>query len=160
MTALRLGPQVDDLKGIARLAMAAPLARFLSIGIVSTLAHAVLYLLLAGPLGAALGNATALAATAVANTAANRRLTFGVQGREHMLRDQARGGVVFLVALAMTTGALAVLHAVDPAPARGLQLTVLIVANLAATVTRYVALRTWVFARGRREATHTLKGTA
>lgn len=50
----------------------------------------------------------------------------------------------------MTTGALAMLHAVDAAPPRALELAVLVVANLCATGMRFVALRTWVFARGRR----------
>ena len=47
--------------------------------------------LLHGALGAAGANAVALAITAVANTAANRRLTFGVRGREGLVRHHARG---------------------------------------------------------------------
>jgi hypothetical protein len=35
-------------------------------------------------------------------------------------------------------------------PPRALELAVLVVAGTAATVTRYVALRSWVFARARR----------
>src|SRR4051794_23301685 len=46
----------EDLRGIARLAAAAPLARFLAIGLASTLAFAVLFLVLRGPLGAAGAN--------------------------------------------------------------------------------------------------------
>ena len=42
------------------------------------------------------------------------------------------------------------LHGLDSAPARALELGVLVAATLTATVTRYVALRTWVFAHGRR----------
>ena len=42
------------------------------------------------------------------------------------------------------------LHGLDDAPARWLELAVLVAASLAATVTRYVALRTWVFTRRRR----------
>ena len=37
-------------------------------------------------------NAAALALTAVGNTAANRRLTFGVRGREGLVRQHVRGG--------------------------------------------------------------------
>jgi len=51
---------------------------------------------------------------------------------------------------ALTSGALAVLHGLDRTPARGVELAVLVAASAAATVTRYVALRTWVFARGPR----------
>jgi hypothetical protein len=54
--------------------------------------------------------------------------------------------VVFLIALGLTGGALAVLQGLDPHPARLLEVTVLVVASAFATVSRYVALRTWVFA--------------
>src|SRR6476469_6707965 len=56
--------------------------RFAAIGIVSTLAYLVLFFLLRMGTGAQAANFLALAITAVANTAANRRLTFGVRGRE------------------------------------------------------------------------------
>src|SRR5439155_13572201 len=76
---------LDDLRGVARLVAAAPVARFLGVGAASTLAYALLFLLLHGALGAAGANALALGLTAVANTAANRRLTFGVRGRRGVL---------------------------------------------------------------------------
>ncbi len=138
---------IADLKGVARLLAGGPMARFLGIGVVSTLAYAVLFLALRPLLGAGGANAAALAITAVANTAANRRLTFGVRGREHLVRHHVRGAVVFVLTLALTNGALAVLHGLEAAPHHALELTVLIAASLTATVTRYVALRTWVFAR-------------
>ena len=53
---------------------------FCAIGVVSTLAYAVLYALLRGAVAAPAANAIALVVTAVGNTAANRRLTFGVRG--------------------------------------------------------------------------------
>jgi hypothetical protein len=53
---------------------------------------------------------------------------------------------VFVLTLGLTTGALAVLHGLDASPARGIELAVLVVASTAATITRFVALRTWVFA--------------
>jgi putative flippase GtrA len=140
----------EDLKGIARLAAARPVARFMGVGVVSTLAFALLYLLLRGPLGATGANALALAITAIANTAANRLLTFGVRGRRHLVRQHIMGAVVYLLTLGLTTGALAVLHDLQASPPRAVELAVLIVSGAAATVTRYVALRTWVFARARR----------
>ena len=106
--------------------------------------------MLRAPLGAAGANALALALTAVGNTAANRRLTFGVRGRAGLLRQHALGAVVFVLTLGLTSGALAVLHGIDATPARPLELAVLIAASAAATVTRYVALRTWVFAGAER----------
>ena len=110
-----------DLRGVARLAMATPVARFAAIGVVSTLAYALLFLLLAGALGSAAASAVALALTAVGNTAANRRLTFGIRGREGLFRQQLAGLLVFLLALALTNGALGVLHDLDRHPPRLLE---------------------------------------
>jgi putative flippase GtrA len=47
---------------------------------------------------------------------------------------------------------MAVLRGLDPSAPRPLEVTVLIAASICATVTRYVALRTWVFARHHRTA--------
>ena len=141
---------LDDLRGVARLMADTSVARFMGVGVVSTVAYALLFLLLRGSLGAAGANALALALTAVGNTAANRRLTFGIQGRAQLVRHHVRGALVFILTLALTNGALLVLHGIDSAAARPVELAVLVVASLAATVTRYVALRTWVFTHGRR----------
>ena len=143
---------VDDLRGVARLMAGAPIARFAAVGVVSTVAHALLFLMLRGLLGAVGANALALALTAIGNTAANRRFTFRVRGRAGLLRHHLRGGLVFALTLALTNCALLVLHGVDPTPARAVELAVLVAANLAATVTRYVAMRTWVFTQRRRSA--------
>jgi len=138
---------LGDLRGVARLLVQAPLARFMMIGVVSTIAYAGLYLLLRVWLSPGVSNALALAMTAVANTQANRHFTFGVRGREGLLRHHAAGALVYLVALAITGGALDALLAIDPSPARAVEVTVLVIASVLATVSRYVALRTWVFAR-------------
>jgi putative flippase GtrA len=136
----------EDLKGVARLAAAAPVARFAAVGTASTIAYALLFLLLRGALGPGGANALALALTAVGNTAANRRLTFGVHGRAGLVRHHVMGAAVFFITLGLTAGALGVLHGVAPHAPKGVELAVLLVAGLAATVTRYVALKTRVFA--------------
>src|SRR5215208_1667304 len=143
---------LDDVRGVARLAAAATLVRFLGIGVVSTLAFALLFLLLHGPLGAAGANAAALGITAIANTAANRRLTFRVRGRRDLARHHLRGAAVFVLTLALSNGALGLLHGIDATPPRAVELTVLVLGSALATVTRYVALKTWVFARRHRGA--------
>jgi len=120
------------------------LVRFGAVGIASTLAYLVLYLLMHPAVGAQGANALALLLTAVANTAANRRLTFGVTGRAEQVRHHVQGLAVFGVGLALTSGSLALLHA-GTEPARGLELTVLVAANLAATLLRFLLLRRWVF---------------
>src|SRR3954447_4990822 len=111
---------LTDLRGVARLLADGPVVRFVGIGVVSTIAYAFLFVLAHPLLGAAGANAAALALTAVGNTAANRRLTFGLRGRAGLVRHHVRGAVVFVLTLALTTGALGVLKAVDPSPARRL----------------------------------------
>ena len=73
-----------------------------------------------------------------------------MRGRADMVRHHVRGAVVFVLTLALTSGALLVLHGIDATPPRAVELAVLVVAGFAATVTRYVAFRTWVFTRRRR----------
>ncbi|MGB7981349.1 MAG: bifunctional glycosyltransferase family 2/GtrA family protein [Candidatus Nanopelagicales bacterium] len=131
------------------------LVRFALIGLVSTLAYAVLYWVLRGPLSAQGANAVALLLTAVGNTAANRWLTFAVRGRAGRLRHQAQGLVVFMVGLAVTSGSLALLGAVDPEAAHGVELVVLTVANVVATLVRFLMYRAWVFGGQRAPATPT-----
>lgn len=123
------------------------LVRFAAVGVASTLAYLVLYLLLRGPLGAQGANFAALLLTALANTAANRRLTFGVRGPTDRFRHQVQGLVVFGVGLALTSASLAVLHAGAPDAARWTELTVLVLANVTATLVRFLLFRSWVFPR-------------
>ena len=63
-------------------------------------------------------NLIALLLTAIGNTAANRRFTFGVGGRGNVARHHVEGLIVFGIALAITSGALGVLHAVVAEPHR------------------------------------------
>ena len=122
-------------------------ALFAVIGVFSTVAYAVLFLLLRSLLSPFLANATALVATAVANTAANRRFTFGVRGRTHALWHQVQGLAIFAVGLGVTSGSLWLLGAVAGSPGPFTEMIVLTLANLFVTVMRFVAMRFWVFAR-------------
>jgi glycosyltransferase involved in cell wall biosynthesis/putative flippase GtrA len=124
------------------------IAGFSVIGVASTLAYIVLYLLLRNVMPAQAANALSLLVTAVANTAANRRLTFGIRGRSHAARHQVKGLITFAAGLALTSGALAGLHAAAAAPSRGAEVSVLVAANLVATALRFLLYRTWVFGRG------------
>jgi putative flippase GtrA len=121
------------------------LPRFLAIGAASTAAYVLLYLLFRGFAGAQAANLAALLLTAVGNTAANRRLTFGVRGRAGAARHQFRGLIAFGAGLLLTSGALALLHAASPSPGRGTEVVVLVAANLAATLVRFALYRSWVF---------------
>ncbi|MEH1167311.1 glycosyltransferase [Micromonospora sp. CPCC 205539] len=128
------------------------LIRFAAVGVASTLAYLLLFVATRGVLGAQPANLLALLVTAVANTAANRRLTFGITGRRHAGRHHAQGLLAFALGLALTSGSLAVLHVVDAEPTRPVELTVLVAANLAATVLRFVLLRLGMHHRRDQEA--------
>ncbi|MEV6815030.1 dolichyl-phosphate beta-glucosyltransferase [Micromonospora sp. NPDC051296] len=116
------------------------LVRFAAVGVASTCAYLLLFTLTRGALGAQPANLLALLLTAVGNTAANRRLTFGITGRRHAGRHHLQGLLAFALGLALTSGSLAALHAVTD-PGRAVELAVLVAANLAATVLRFVLLR-------------------
>lgn len=131
---------------------------FGAIGVASTLAYAALYLLLRGSMDAAAANAVALVVTAVGNTAANRRLTFGVRGRASMVRDQVAGLVAFGIALLLTSTSIAALDLVAPDAGRTVELVVLVGANAASTATRFVLLRSWI-SRARRDTSATIPGS-
>jgi len=127
--------------------MTRQVVRFAAVGVISTLAYLMLFILLRPLAGAQIANFLALAITAVANTTANRRLTFGVRGREDVVRHQFQGFGVFLLGLAITSGSLVVLHGMSPEPSNLVEITVLVIANLFATVVRFLLLRSWVFRR-------------
>ncbi|WP_374102603.1 glycosyltransferase [Micromonospora sp. D93] len=134
-------PPGQALRGQVPVGLPRQLVRFAAVGVASTLAYLLLFVATRGLLGAQPANLLALLVTAVANTAANRRLTFGISGRRHAARHHAQGLLAFALGLALTSGALAVLHAVSAVPARPVELAVLVAANLAATVLRFVLLR-------------------
>src|ERR1700759_1597152 len=132
---------LTDLRGVLRLGLGRPVGPFLAIVVVPTLRYAIIYLLLRGALGADAANALALALTAVANTQANRRFTFRIRGRTGLVRQHAQGAAVYLIALGLTAGALAVLQGLDRRPAVWLEVAVLVLASTVGTARRYGALR-------------------
>ncbi|WP_396454713.1 glycosyltransferase, partial [Actinomadura sp.] len=145
---------LDDLRGMARVArrmltgaFRAPAARpapalpagmgrqmpaFAAIGAASTLAQVALFAALRTVMGPLWANAVSLTATTIGNTAANRRFTFGVTGARRAARHQLQGGAAFLLALALSTGGLAALHAAAPGASRAVEAAALVTANAAA----------------------------
>ena len=125
------------------------LARFAAIGVVSTAAYVGLYAALRNVWPAGAANAVALLITAVGNTAANRRMTFEVRGREGLARHHAAGIIALAAALALTSGSLGILDAIAPHRGRLAEIAVLVAANAAATLVRFVLLRTAIAGPGR-----------
>jgi putative flippase GtrA len=136
------------------------IARFTVIGVASTIAYIVLFLLLRGVMPAQAANVISLLVTAVANTAANRRVTFGISGRSNAARHQFKGLIAFGIGLALTAGSLAALTAGSAHPSRVTEVCVLIAANLVATVLRFVLYRRWVFGGPKRQADREPAGLA
>jgi putative flippase GtrA len=137
------------LKPAARPGFFGQVLRFGVVGVASTIAYALFYLLFQLVASAQVANFAALLVTAIANTAANRRITFGVRGQEGLLGHHVRGLIVFGLAWGLTAGSLVLLEVVSPGAGATIQLAVLTVANLIATVLRFVLLRAWVFRRRR-----------
>ena len=121
------------------------LSSFAVIGVACTLAYLGLYLVLRQASPAVLANAIALLVTAIANTAANRRFTFGVIGSRDALKHQVEGGIAFLIGLVLSTLTLAVTHLVAPGASHLVELGALVGANALSTVVRFLLMRVWVF---------------
>jgi putative flippase GtrA len=150
------GDALDGVRG--RLLETAPpgltrqLCSFAAIGAACTLAYALLYVLLRPVAPSPVANAIALLLTAVANTAANRRFTFGVRGAGGLASDHLGGLVAFALALVCTNLSLTFLLALRPGADRTTELAVLLVAGAVATVARFALLRALIFERRRRFA--------
>nr|WP_052310426.1 bifunctional glycosyltransferase family 2/GtrA family protein [Streptomyces viridochromogenes] len=134
-----------DLAGELPTGLARQVVRFAAVGVASTLCYLLLYTALRPSAGPQAANALALLASALANTAANRRLTFGVRGRGGVLRHHLKGLAAFLVGLVLTSGSLAALHHIAPGAGHRCELVTLVAANLAATLLRFLLFRAWVF---------------
>jgi putative flippase GtrA len=128
-----------------RTALAARVLRFCAIGVLSTAAYALLYLVLRQGMPAQVANLLALLITAIGNTALNRRITFGVRGVRGRWRHQVRGLVAFGVGWSLTAASLWLLHTAIAAPHQAVEVIVLTIANLAATVVRLSLFQAWVF---------------
>ena len=128
-------------------ALRTQLLTFGVIGVGSTIAYAILYLLLRTHAHAQVANALALLVTAVGNTLINRRFTFGVRERRGIAGDLIAGFVALGLALLITSAAVAILGVVAPSAGRVVEIAVLTAANVLATLMRFVVLRTWIGSR-------------
>ncbi|WP_459647345.1 GtrA family protein [Kitasatospora sp. Ki12] len=123
------------------------LPSFLAIGVLSTLFYLGLYIVARRFVDPQAANLIALAVSAVANTAANRRFTFGITGTDGALRHQLQGAVAFVIGLALSAGVLALLDMAAPNASKVVEVGGLVVANGLATVVRFLLMKVWVFKR-------------
>ena len=129
--------------------MRGEIAVFAVIGVLSTVLHLGGFVVLRQVVESApLANAIALLVAAVANTAANRRWTFGVRGRAGAARHQVQGLLVFGLTLAMTTWGLDLLQAAMPNASTSVETLVVAVTTAVATAVKFLAMKLWVFAPG------------
>ena len=123
------------------------LIRFLGIGMATTALFAVLFVLLASPLGPIGADVTALAICAAVNLAANRRLTFAIRGRTDRRRQYRAGLFLACLPLVASIGCLIALEAAGNTSVV-VDLVALTAVNAVATAVRFVAMRQWVFGCG------------
>src|SRR2546428_4834381 len=133
---------IEDLRGVWRLSN--QLRSFAVIGVLSTLAYIACYAAFRLALPPTIANAVSQLLTTLGNTAANRRFTFDASGNGVAARDHLGSLSAFGIALGLTTSAIAALHLAAPRASRLTELAVLVVANLIATVVRFLLLRTWI----------------
>ncbi|HSS08397.1 MAG TPA: bifunctional glycosyltransferase family 2/GtrA family protein [Acidimicrobiales bacterium] len=165
---VQVGPTaIDDLRGIWRMlrrfaagdgaippgaisggdltaGLSGQLVRFAGIGAVTTAIFAVLFILLAGPLGPIAANVVALGLAGAVNVIANRRITFARRGRPGRRRQYGAGLLVAAVPLGFTVATLVALG-VAGVTSLSVDLAALMAVNAVATLARFELLRRWVF---------------
>jgi putative flippase GtrA len=141
--AVPLGPPA----AAAERPIAGQLVCFASVGLLSTVAFAGLFVLTAGPLGTAAADLVSFGACTLAGTAAHRRLTFQLRGRANIVRHHARALSAAAVPLLLnvTTFAALVGAGVTSLVAFTAALTT---ATASAGLLRYRLLQCWVFSPG------------
>ncbi|MFD1939852.1 glycosyltransferase [Nonomuraea mangrovi] len=122
----------------------AKLLSFAMVGVVSTVLHTLLYLLLRAAWSPAMANLAALCVATLFNTEANRRWTFRRHGGPP-LRAHFRAGLLFALNYLVTTVVVTAVVQALPEHGRAMEVTTLIAAYLAVTIFRFVALDRWVF---------------
>jgi glycosyltransferase involved in cell wall biosynthesis len=115
------------------------LARFASIGLVSTLVFGALLAVLSGPLGLIVADLVALSVCSVANTAANRRLTFMVRGSGRAHRQAGEGAALAALPMLTTLVAIALTGGTPPAA----RLVLIVLAGGVSALARFTLMRGW-----------------
>lgn len=137
-----------------RAGTAVKFVKFSVIGALSALCFVVIYVALREVWPPAAANLIGLLGAVVLNTEANRRWTFE-RSQLPWIRMHLKGAALILVAYVFTTGAVLLLRAVYPEADRLAEATVVVFANAAMAVFRFVGLDLWALrpAKARRDGT-------
>ena len=129
-------------RGRLRSGLGRQVVRFAGVGVASTALHLGLFAALdAAGLGAQAANTLALLTSTVVNTAVNRWWTFEATGHDGAWRQQAQGLGIFALFWALGAAALVLLDAAAPGAGTGLRTLVVGLANVIATITKFVVFR-------------------
>ncbi|MHA7176700.1 GtrA family protein [Arthrobacter sp. Sr24] len=129
--------------------LAAQLRGFGLVAIICTVISMTIFAGLRPVTGTQWANVISLMLCSVLNTELNRRMSFGINSRHMWWRDHRRGLWVMMLALAMTSGSLLLLHRLAPGASIWVELAVIVLGNVASAVTRFLLLRYWIFRRAR-----------
>lgn len=121
--------------------------KFSIIGALSALLFMVIYVGLRALWPPAAANLVALLTAVIFNTEANRYWTFD-RARVPRIQMHVKGAALILVAYLFTTGAVLGLQALHPRADRLAEATVVVVANGAMVVFRFVGLARWAIRPG------------
>lgn len=129
--------------------LAVQLRGFAIVAVICTVISMTIFAGLRPLTGTQWANVISLVLSSILNTELNRRMSFGVNGRDLWWQDQRRGLWVMILALAMTSGSLWALHEISPNASIFVELAVIVLANVTSAVTRFLLLRYWIFRRVR-----------
>jgi putative flippase GtrA len=131
------------------------LARYASVGILSSLVYLILFMLLRIPLGMFAANLVAAATTATLNTLAHVSYTFRAARRGQLRHAIALGAFSFSVGIGLTTAALTSTYVFGRTSSLAEGIAILI-GMVVASCLRFVLLREWAF----RIHTRTVRSTS
>lgn len=119
------------------------LVRFAIVGVGSTALSAVLFAAFQFAMSRQWANVLSLVISTIANTAVNRRFTFGVSGREGAAKVQVQALILLAMTIAFTAAALKLLELVAPDASTLAAVVAFLLGNVVATCVRFVLLRRW-----------------
>lgn len=123
--------------------LAGQLARFAVVGVGSTLLSVVLFWLFLQALPTQAASALSLVLSTIANTAVNRRFTFGRTDSEGATAAHVKSLVLLAMTIGVTALALWLLDLVVPEAETLASVVAFVIGNVIATIIRFALLRRW-----------------